>query len=55
MFTALAFLLLAAAGPCRAVTCDSLKLEIEQKIRLAGVQAFSLAIVNAGDVTGGNV
>ncbi len=55
VITTLAALLLAAAGPCRAVTCEALKLEIEQKIRLAGVQSFSLAVVKAGDAVAGRV
>lgn len=43
-----AFVLLAACGAGRALTCDELKAQIAHKIDSAGVARYSLAVTEAG-------
>lgn len=48
-------LLLAAAMPAVANTCDELRAEIEARIRASGVQQFSVTVVDAGAQAPGRI
>ncbi len=41
--------------PCHAITCDSLKSDVEAKIRAGGVKEFTLTVVAADAAASGKV